>query len=99
MPRGTKGRDTRGSCGPLSQPGFKGTETGVSHLKQCFTLLRTSTEKVTLGAAGEAGSQLPLFTGSFRGTSFGSRDPGKTPLCFKKLKEANGGLPGAAEDQ
>ena len=72
---------------------------GLKGQKQVVTLLRTSTEKVTLGAAGEAGSQLPLFTGSFRGTSFGSRDPSKTPFCFKKLKEANGGLPGAAEDQ
>lgn len=62
------------------------------------TLLRMSTE-VTPAAAGEAGSQLPLFTGSSLGTSFGSRDPGKTPLCFKKLKEAGGGLPAATEDK
>ena len=55
--------------------------------------------KVTLGAAGEAGSQLPLFTGSFLGTSFGSRDLGKIPLCFKRLKEADGGLPAAADHQ
>ena len=92
VPRGTKGRDTRGSCGPLSQPGFKGTETG-GHTPQ-----NEHREGDSWGCRGGWESAPSLYR-VFSWDQLWEQGPGKTPLCFKKLKEADGGFPAATEDR